>query len=42
LREKTEEAESGLGLKLEEDQAVEGDDGEVRIGKVNEGIDALR
>jgi hypothetical protein len=32
LREKTEEAESGLGLELEEDLAVEGDNGEVRIG----------
>jgi hypothetical protein len=32
LREQTEEAEGGLGLELEEDLTVEGDDGEVRIG----------
>ena len=31
LREKTEETEGGLGLELEEDLTVEGDDGEVRI-----------
>jgi hypothetical protein len=32
LREKTEEAEGRFGLELEEDLAVKGDDGEVRIG----------
>jgi hypothetical protein len=32
LREKAKEAEGGLGLELEEDLTVEGDDGEVWIG----------
>jgi hypothetical protein len=39
LRKETEEAKGRLCVELEEDLAVEGDDGEVRIGEVNEGID---
>jgi hypothetical protein len=39
LREKTEEAEGGLGLELEEDLTVKGDDSEVRIGEIDDGID---
>jgi hypothetical protein len=39
LREEAEEAEGGLGLELEEDLAVEGDNGEMGVGEVNDGID---
>jgi hypothetical protein len=39
LREEPKEAKGRLCVKLEENLAVEGDDGEVRIGEVNDGID---
>jgi hypothetical protein len=39
LREEPEEAEGWLGLELKEDLAVEGDDGEMGVGEVNDGID---
>jgi hypothetical protein len=39
LREEAGEAEGGLGLELEEDLAVEGDDSEVGVGEVNDRID---
>jgi hypothetical protein len=39
LREETEESESGFGLELKENLAVESDDGEKRIRDIDDGVD---